>query len=246
MFWFSTFCGIFAVSVIHTTIGEKLDQMTSADDFNLISFRNFLLLAGVCVAVLLPVAVRRFVRPEVPAEDVEADGEGTERANEHRQTSALIGRGRGRGGGDGEDEDEDAEWDDELPAVNRRVLDRDTAGEVDDNTAAWQAGEADADADADADSGRRGDEWGSDEEAPMVVKVHHGNANGNGRGDRRPSHGGSQRGNKAARVLGIRRTSGGATTGARAEEQQQGGQGGDVMGRAIAMWNSVMGRSRGS
>lgn len=28
LFWVSTFFGIFAVSVIHTTIGEKLDQMS--------------------------------------------------------------------------------------------------------------------------------------------------------------------------------------------------------------------------
>ncbi|SPO30171.1 uncharacterized protein UTRI_06010 [Ustilago trichophora] len=60
LFWLSTFFGIFAVSVIHTTIGEKLDQMTSADDFNLFSLRNVLLLVGVCVAVLIPVVIKRF------------------------------------------------------------------------------------------------------------------------------------------------------------------------------------------
>ncbi|TKY88113.1 hypothetical protein EX895_002823 [Sporisorium graminicola] len=60
IFWLSTAGGIFAVSVIHTTIGEKLDQMTSADDFGLLSWRNAVLLGGVCVAVLIPVAVKRW------------------------------------------------------------------------------------------------------------------------------------------------------------------------------------------
>ncbi|PWN30736.1 hypothetical protein BDZ90DRAFT_216408, partial [Jaminaea rosea] len=59
LFWFSTFCGIFAVSVIHVTIGEKLDQMASPADFNLFTWRNALLLGGVCVAVLVPVVLRK-------------------------------------------------------------------------------------------------------------------------------------------------------------------------------------------
>ncbi|CDU22553.1 uncharacterized protein SPSC_01183 [Sporisorium scitamineum] len=59
-FWLSTAGGIFAVSVIHVTIGEKLDQMTSAGDFGLLSWRNAALLGGVCVSVLIPVAVKRW------------------------------------------------------------------------------------------------------------------------------------------------------------------------------------------
>ncbi|PWN36188.1 uncharacterized protein FA14DRAFT_107597, partial [Meira miltonrushii] len=60
LFWTSTFFGIFAVSVIHVTIGEKLDQMTSADDFHLFSFRNVLLLGGVIAAVLTPVIIKKY------------------------------------------------------------------------------------------------------------------------------------------------------------------------------------------
>ncbi|QRV89486.1 Golgi apparatus membrane protein TVP38 [Ceratobasidium sp. AG-Ba] len=57
-FWISTFFGIMGVSVIHTTIGGGLDQMTSAEDFHLISWRNFGLLSAVVVAVLIPVGLR--------------------------------------------------------------------------------------------------------------------------------------------------------------------------------------------
>ncbi|KAJ1019364.1 hypothetical protein NDA13_006280 [Ustilago tritici] len=60
IFWLSTLFGILAVSVIHTTIGEKLDEMTSADDLNLVSLRNMFLLLGVCIAVLIPVVARKF------------------------------------------------------------------------------------------------------------------------------------------------------------------------------------------
>lgn len=64
LFWLSTFFGIFAVSVIHTSIGNSLDQMTSPEDFHLFSLRNCLLLTGVCIAVLIPVAVKKFGKVE--------------------------------------------------------------------------------------------------------------------------------------------------------------------------------------
>jgi uncharacterized membrane protein YdjX (TVP38/TMEM64 family) len=57
-FWTSTFLGIFGVTVIHTSIGGGLDEMTSADDFHLISFRNFLTLAAVVVGAMIPVGIR--------------------------------------------------------------------------------------------------------------------------------------------------------------------------------------------
>ncbi|KAF9474669.1 hypothetical protein BDN70DRAFT_884553 [Pholiota conissans] len=57
-FWISTALGIMGVSVIHTTIGGGLDQMTSADDFHLISWRNFFGLAAVVVGVMIPVGLR--------------------------------------------------------------------------------------------------------------------------------------------------------------------------------------------
>lgn len=66
-FWISTALGIFGVSVIHTTIGSGLDEMTSANDFHLISWRNFLGLAAIVVGVLVPVGLRYWFRTEVNA-----------------------------------------------------------------------------------------------------------------------------------------------------------------------------------
>lgn len=70
-FWISTALGILGVSVIHTTIGGGLDEMTSADDFHLISWRNFFGLAAVVVGVMIPVGLRYWFRAEVA--DVAAD-----------------------------------------------------------------------------------------------------------------------------------------------------------------------------
>jgi len=76
-FWVSTFLGVFGVSVIHTTIGGGLDEMTSADDFHLISWRNFLLLSSVVVGVLIPVGLRYYLRRGVGnIDDIEAVLEG--------------------------------------------------------------------------------------------------------------------------------------------------------------------------
>lgn len=58
-FWISTFFGISGVTYIHTQIGTTLDQMTSSDDFHLISWQNGLGLGGIIVAVLIPVLLRR-------------------------------------------------------------------------------------------------------------------------------------------------------------------------------------------
>lgn len=84
-FWISTFFGILGVSVIHTTIGGSLDQMTSADDFHLISWRNFLGLSAVVVGVLIPVGLRYFFGRELASvqavEDV-GEGEAEEEAGE--------------------------------------------------------------------------------------------------------------------------------------------------------------------
>jgi uncharacterized membrane protein YdjX (TVP38/TMEM64 family) len=76
-FWISTFLGVFGVSVIHTTIGGGLDEMTSADDFHLLSWRNFLLLSSVVVGVLIPVGLRYYLRRGVGnVDDIEAVSEG--------------------------------------------------------------------------------------------------------------------------------------------------------------------------
>ncbi|KAG2148992.1 uncharacterized protein EDB93DRAFT_352445 [Suillus bovinus] len=64
-FWISTWLGIFGVTVIHTTIGGGLDEMTSAADFHLISWRNFFLLSAVVVGVLIPVGLRYYFKREI-------------------------------------------------------------------------------------------------------------------------------------------------------------------------------------
>ncbi|KAI0261559.1 hypothetical protein BC834DRAFT_469120 [Gloeopeniophorella convolvens] len=64
-FWCSTFLGIFGVTVIHTSIGGGLDEMTSAADFHLISWRNFLTLAAVVVGAMIPVGIRYIFSREV-------------------------------------------------------------------------------------------------------------------------------------------------------------------------------------
>lgn len=64
-FWLSTCLGIAGVSYIHTTIGTTLDQMTSSDDFHLISWQNGLGLGGIIVAVLIPVALRRMWKKDL-------------------------------------------------------------------------------------------------------------------------------------------------------------------------------------
>jgi len=76
-FWISTALGILGVTVIHTTIGGGLEQMTSAEDFHLMSWRNFLGLAAVVVGVMIPVGLRywfgRGAKAEVLLADVGSD-----------------------------------------------------------------------------------------------------------------------------------------------------------------------------
>lgn len=70
-FWISTALGILGVTVIHTTIGGGLDEMTSPDDFHLISWRNFFGLAAVVVGVMIPVGLRYWFRSKVRDTDEE-------------------------------------------------------------------------------------------------------------------------------------------------------------------------------
>ncbi|RPD61000.1 oxalate transporter [Lentinus tigrinus ALCF2SS1-7] len=82
-FWISTFLGIFGVTVIHTTIGGSLDDMTSADDFHLISWKNFLGLSAVVVGVMIPVGLRYYFKREIATvADVEAEAEAAEAEEE--------------------------------------------------------------------------------------------------------------------------------------------------------------------
>ena len=96
-FWVSTFLGVFGVSVIHTTIGGGLDEMTSADDFHLLSWRNFLLLSSVVVGVLIPVGLRYYLRRGVGSiDDIEAvsDVDQAEDRILDRGPAGLAGKGK--------------------------------------------------------------------------------------------------------------------------------------------------------
>ncbi|KAJ4479973.1 hypothetical protein J3R30DRAFT_3656916 [Lentinula aciculospora] len=104
-FWISTALGIFGVSVIHTTIGGGLDEMTSADDFHLISWKNFLGLSAIVLGVMIPVGLRYWFKRG----GVTADLEGQD---EDATGSALTPTPRNAVDGavflyDEEDEDED-------------------------------------------------------------------------------------------------------------------------------------------
>ncbi|PCH42645.1 oxalate transporter [Wolfiporia cocos MD-104 SS10] len=91
-FWISTWLGILGVTVIHTTIGGSLDDMTSADDFHLISWKNFFMLAAVVVGVMIPVGLRYvFKRELATVVDVEADAESVaERYHDDDAASDVI------------------------------------------------------------------------------------------------------------------------------------------------------------
>jgi hypothetical protein len=87
-FWLSTFLGIFGVTVIHTTIGGGLDEMTSAADFHLFSFRNFMGLAAIVVGVLIPVGLRFYFKQEAQTAadaDIEEEEEALLADDEERQ-----------------------------------------------------------------------------------------------------------------------------------------------------------------
>jgi len=115
-FWVSTFLGVFGVSVIHTTIGGGLDEMTSADDFHLLSWRNFLLLSSVVVGVLIPVGLRYYLKRGVGSvDDIEAVLEGDQAEDQilAQGPPGPVGKGkpthvyRDESGSEPEDEDED-------------------------------------------------------------------------------------------------------------------------------------------
>lgn len=111
VFWISTALGILGVSVIHTTIGGGLDEMTSSDDFHLISWKNFFGLSAVVVGVMIPVGLRWwFGKRGVEAPAADEDGEGG--AGEEGVPLVFDAE-------EEEDEDEDG---DRILAVGPRVV----------------------------------------------------------------------------------------------------------------------------
>lgn len=95
-FWISTWLGILGVTVIHTTIGGSLDDMTSAADFHLISWKNFFFLSAVVVGVMIPVGLRYFFKRQVATvTDVEAnaDAEGERYRDEDEDEDVILAQG---------------------------------------------------------------------------------------------------------------------------------------------------------
>ncbi|KAJ7158918.1 hypothetical protein C8R46DRAFT_906811 [Mycena filopes] len=126
-FWVSTALGILGVSVIHTTIGGGLDDMTSSEDFHLISWRNFLGLSAVVIGVMIPVGLRywfgRGGAVDVNVDDEEEEGVVFAVAPEEEEEEdeiLAVGPSRGvpkpgeEGPLDGEDSDEYEDDDDDL------------------------------------------------------------------------------------------------------------------------------------
>ncbi|KAG8884760.1 hypothetical protein FRB97_003281 [Tulasnella sp. 331] len=66
-FWIAAFLGILGLSAIHATIGSGLDQMTSSDDFHLLSWRNVIAFAAVLMGALVPIILKWRWRAEVAA-----------------------------------------------------------------------------------------------------------------------------------------------------------------------------------
>ncbi|KAF7789705.1 hypothetical protein EIP86_000651 [Pleurotus ostreatoroseus] len=93
-FWISTWLGILGVSVIHTTIGGSLDDMTSAADFHLISWKNFFFLSAVVAGAMIPVGLRYFFKRELATvADVEATAEAQAEVLESEVGDTILARG---------------------------------------------------------------------------------------------------------------------------------------------------------
>lgn len=144
-FWISTWLGILGVTVIHTTIGGGLDDMTSAADFHLISWRNGLGLSAVVVGVLIPVGLRFVLSRRVGAIALpEDEGEGDNTTDDGDQVLAQGPLSNGADGkgkapapllvllSDSEDEDLDDTLDEEedeiILASGPTIADSDNKG----------------------------------------------------------------------------------------------------------------------
>lgn len=93
-FWTSTWLGILGVSVIHTTIGGSLDDMTSAADFHLISWKNFFFLSAVVAGAMIPVGLRYYFKRELASvADVEAAVEAETEALAEEEEDVILARG---------------------------------------------------------------------------------------------------------------------------------------------------------
>ena len=93
-FWTSTWLGILGVTVIHTTIGGSLDDMTSAADFHLISWKNFFFLSAVVAGAMIPVGLRYYFKRELATvADVEAAAEAGAEVLESENGDTVLEQG---------------------------------------------------------------------------------------------------------------------------------------------------------
>lgn len=89
--------GVMGVTTIHTTIGGGLEQMTSSDDFHLISWRNFLGLGAILCAVCVPIVLRWRWRKELEDSDERSTDEDLEAAGPlMREIASPMGLAPGR------------------------------------------------------------------------------------------------------------------------------------------------------
>ncbi|KAJ6577231.1 hypothetical protein B0H19DRAFT_1118777 [Mycena capillaripes] len=119
VFWVTTALGILGVSVIHTTIGGGLDDMTSSADFHLISWRNFFGLSAVVVGVMIPVGLRCWFGKRGTVVNVDDDEE-----EEGGAETTVLG---------GAEDDDDEEEEDEILAVGPPPQGTPKPGEEDDD-----------------------------------------------------------------------------------------------------------------
>lgn len=248
LFWFSTFCGIFAVSVIHTTIGEKLDQMASPADFNLFTWRNALLLGGVCAAVLIPVVLRkRSAVAQNPLEEGEAPQVGRVRleGDEGQRRSTLLGRSNDGLGADSDD--------DELPPVRMRGAIAGMSRRGQRNGQSGPVEEEDALMSGDEDEAARawaeGDEGGhrgslSDDEAASLRGFRDRSEHRQGG---RNGYSSVRQGSKASRILGLGGNGNGSLrlTGAAGSGAPGASITDSLAGGLGSLWGKVTGQQRG-
>lgn len=62
-FWLAAFLGVLSTTLIHTAIGEELNEMTSATDFPMFTAKNALIVVVVGAALVVPIVARRYVQP---------------------------------------------------------------------------------------------------------------------------------------------------------------------------------------
>ena len=103
LFSISTFLGIFGVSVIYTTVGDSIDDMTSPRGSHLISWKNAIGLSAIVMGVMMPVGLRYYFKRDIEVvADVGGSGcNGRSRGCRRPQTwtwlAVLFMSGQGRG-----------------------------------------------------------------------------------------------------------------------------------------------------